>query len=200
VVPELARGRDVGRPQDRLILASTSPQRRAILEQLRIPFEVVTPSYVEDDPPGVAASELVRVHAEGKARSARVEGRVTLGVDTAVVLDGRTYGKPADRADAERMLDALAGRTHTVVSGVCLLGPELEVVADEATEVTFRPLSQSLRDAYLASGEWEGRAGAYAIQGLGSGLVDSVRGDVSNVIGLPVPLLLSLAPELFQSA
>ena len=80
-----------------LVLASTSPQRRAILEQLRIPFEVAVPDYVEDDPPGLEPSELVRAHAEGKARSVHAEGRVTLGVDTAVVLDGRLYGKPADR-------------------------------------------------------------------------------------------------------
>jgi septum formation protein len=202
-VPELARGRDVGRAQDRLILASTSPQRRAILEQLRIPYEVVTPSYVEDDPPGVAPAALVRVHAEGKARSVRVDdGHVTLGVDTAVVLDGRTYGKPADRAEAKRMLETLAGRTHTVVSGVCLLGPEFDVVADESTEVTFRPLSPQLRETYLESGEWEGRAGAYAIQGLGGRLVARIAGDYLNVVGLPGALLVSLleerAPKLLE--
>jgi septum formation protein len=203
-VPELARGRDVDRAQDRLILASTSPQRRAILEQLRIPFEVVTPPYVEDDPPGVAPAELVRLHAEGKARSVRGEGRVTLGVDTAVVLDGRTYGKPAGRAEAEQMLERLAGRTHTVVSGVCLLGPEFEVVAVEATEVTFRPLSQQFGETYLESGEWEGRAGAYAIQGLGGRLVAGIAGDYLNVVGLPGALLVSLleerAPKLLESA
>ena len=204
MVPELARGRDVGRAQDRLILASTSPQRRAILEQLRIPFEVVTPSYVEDDPPGVAPVELVRVHAEGKARSAQADGRVTLGVDTAVVLDGRVYGKPGDHAHAERMLDELSGRTHTVVSGLCLLGPGFEEVVDEATDVTFRTLTPELRATYLASGEWEGRAGAYAIQGLGGRLVARIAGDYLNVVGLPGALLVSLleerAPKLLESA
>ena len=108
----------------RLILASTSPQRRSILEQLRIPHEVVAPTYVEDDPLGLGPAELVRAHAEGKARSVHSEGRVTLGVDTAVVLDGRIYGKPAGREDAARMLRELSGRTHAVISGVCLLGTD----------------------------------------------------------------------------
>ena len=176
----------------RLVLASTSPQRRAILEQLRIPFEVVAPDYVEDDAPGLSAVELVRAHAEGKARSVHDGDRVTLGVDTAVVLDGRVYGKPADRAAAAEMLQELSGRTHTVVSGLCLLGSDFAVVEDEATEVTFRPVSPGLRELYLESGEWEGRAGAYAIQGLGGRLVERIEGDYLNVVGLPGALLVAL--------
>ena len=175
-----------------VVLASTSPQRRAILEQLRIPFEVVEPAYVEDDPPGIAPVELVRTHAEGKARSVHADGRVTLGVDTTVVLDGRIYGKPADRADAARMLDELSGRTHTVVSGLCLLGPGFETVGDEATDVSFRALTPELLTLYLESGEWEGRAGAYAIQGLGGRLVARIDGDYLNVVGLPGALLVSV--------
>jgi septum formation protein len=193
----------VGRPQDRLTLASTSPQRRAILEQLRISFEVVDPAYLEHHVPGLTATELVRAHAEGKARSRRREGGVTLGVDTAVVLDGRVYGKPVDGAGAASMLDELSGRTHTVVSGLCLLGPGFEVVAGAATEVTFRRLDEALRTAYLASGEWEGRAGGYAIQGLGGRLVERIEGDYLNVVGLPGALLVSLlgqhAPALLVS-
>jgi septum formation protein len=185
-----------------LLLASTSPQRRAILEQLRVPFEVVEPAYVEDDPAGMAAVELVRAHAEGKARSVHVDGRVTLGVDTAVALDGLVYGKPADRADAERMLAELSGRTHTVVSGLCLLGPGFETVGDEATDVTFRAVTPGVRDLYLESGEWEGRAGAYAIQGLGGRLVEGIEGDYLNVVGLPGALLVSVlarhAPNLLE--
>ena len=183
-----------------LVLASTSPQRRAILEQLRIPFEVVVPDYVEDDPPGLQPEDLVRAHAEGKARSVHVEGRVTLGVDTAVVLDGRVYGKPAGEGDAERMLNELSGRTHTVVSGLCLLGPKLELLQRATTNVTFRRLTPELAATYLASGEWEGRAGAYAIQGLGGRLVERIDGDYLNVVGLPgallVTLLASHAPRL----
>ena len=175
-----------------LVLASTSPQRRAILEQLEISFEVVAPEYVEDDPPGLEPEDLVRAHAEGKARSVHAEGRVTLGVDTAVVLDGRVYGKPEDVRDAERMLKDLSGRTHTVVSGLCLLRPELELVRHALTNVTFRPLAPELVETYLASGEWEGRAGAYAIQGLGGRLVERIDGDYLNVVGLPGALLVAL--------
>jgi septum formation protein len=194
----------MGGEQALLTLASTSPQRRAILEQLRIPFEVVPPAYVEDEAPGVDPTELVRLHAEGKARSVHREGAVTLGVDTAVVLDGRVYGKPLDGADAARMLRGLSGRTHTVVSGLCLLGLDEELVAHELTDVTFRLLSAELVGTYLESGEWEGRAGSYAIQGLGGRLVERIEGDYLNVVGLPGSLLVSLlerhAPNLLETA
>src|SRR5262249_24518803 len=119
---EVAGGGDLGRTQALLTLVSTSPQRRAILEQLRVPFEVVAPDYVEDDPPAADPVELVRRHAAGKARSGHAQGRITLGVDTTVVLDGPVYGKADDSAAATDMLRALSGRTHTVASGLCLLG------------------------------------------------------------------------------
>jgi septum formation protein len=193
----------LGRPQARLTLASTSPQRRAILEQLAIPFEVVAPAYVEHDTPGLEPAELVRLHAEGKARSVHTGGRVTLGVDTAVVLDDRVYGKPSGRDDAAHMLRELSGRTHVVVSGICLLGLDEELVAHELTDVTFRLLAPELVDTYVASGEWEGRAGGYAIQGLGGRLVERIEGDYLNVVGLPGALLVSLlerhAPEVLAS-
>jgi septum formation protein len=194
----------MGGAKARLILASTSPQRRAILEQLRIPFDVVAPTYVEHDPPGVEPAKLVRTHAEGKARSAARTGEVTLGVDTAVVLDGRVYGKPTDREDAADMLRTLSGRMHSVVSGLCLLGPALDVVEHDVTEVSFRLLSPEAVAAYLESGEWEGRAGSYAIQGLGGRLVERIDGDYLNVVGLPGGLLVGLlerhAPNLLQTA
>jgi nucleoside triphosphate pyrophosphatase len=193
----------MGRPQARLVLASTSPQRRAILEQLQIPFEVISPDYVEDDPSDADAVALVCRHAEGKARSVHAEGQVTLGVDTTVVLDGRVYGKAVDREDAGRMLGELSGRTHTVVSGVCLLGGSADVLVHEGTEVTFRQLTRDTLDAYLDSGEWEGRAGAYATQALGGRLVERIEGDYLNVVGLPGALLVSLlerhAPGLLIS-
>ena len=175
-----------------LVLASTSPQRRAILEQLAIPFVAVPPDYVEDDSPDDDAVELVRRHAEGKARSVHKQGRLTLGVDTTVLLDGRVYGKAVDRDDAGRMLGELSGRTHTVVSGVCLLGADADVLLHETTDVTFRVLTRGILDAYLASGEWESRAGAYAIQGLGGRLVERIDGDYLNVVGLPGALLVSI--------
>jgi septum formation protein len=193
----------MGRAQARLTLASTSPQRRAILEQLAIPFDVVAPDYVEDDPPDAEPTELVRRHAEGKARSVHANGRITLGVDTTVVLDGRAYGKAPNADEAAHMLRELSGRTHTVVSGLCLLGTGDDVVAHEVTDVTFRQLTAESVALYVASGEWEGRAGAYAIQGLGGRLVERIDGDYLNVVGLPAALLVSLlerrAPKLLQT-
>jgi nucleoside triphosphate pyrophosphatase len=186
-------------PAPPLLLASTSPQRRAILEQLRIPFDVVPPEYVEHDPPDADPVELVREHARGKARSV-ADGagtRPILGVDTTVVLDGALYAKPADASEAETMLEQLAGRTHAVVSGLCLRTVAWEEVHDETTLVAFRKLTPRDLARYVASGEWQGRAGAYAIQGIGASLVERVEGDYLNVVGLPAALLVRLLAERF---
>ena len=189
-------------PDRHLVLASTSPQRRAILEQLRIPFDVVAPVYEEHDPPDADPVQLVCDHAEGKARSVHAEGRWTLGVDTTVHLEGRTYGKPASAEGARAMLEELAGRTHMVVSGLCLLGPGVLRVEDARTLVTFRAADAGEIDRYVASGEWEGRAGGYAIQGLGARLVARIDGDYLNVVGLPGALLIEMlaahTPNLLQ--
>jgi septum formation protein len=188
---------------DPLLLASTSPQRRAILEQLGIPFDVVAPEYEEHDPPDADAVELVREHARGKARSVAHLGgahRPVLGVDTSVWLEGRLYGKPADAGEAERMLEDLAGETHTVVSGLCLLTHAWEVVEHESTAVTFRELTPRELAQHLAHDEWEGRAGGYAIQGCGAALVERIEGDYLNVVGLPAALLVRLLAERFPGA
>jgi septum formation protein len=186
-------------PAPPLLLASTSPQRRAILQQLHIPFDAVAPSYEEHDPPEADAVELVKAHAVGKARS--VAGgageRPVLGVDTAVTLGGRIYGKCATAEAAAEMLDALSGETHLVVSGLCLLTPGWELVDHVATRVSFRPLTPRDVATYVASGEWEGRAGAYAIQGLGAALVEEIEGDYLNVVGLPASLLVRVLAERF---
>jgi MAF protein len=184
-----------------LLLASTSPQRRAILEQLGVPFDVVAPEYVEDDPPDADAERLVRRHARGKAQSvlaARRAGPSWGGHDGRARR--RVYAKAVDADDAAQMLLGLSGKTHAVVSGVCLLTPEWEVVEAAATRVTFRELGEEDVAAYVASGEWEGRAGAYAIQGRGAALVERVEGDYLNVVGLPVSLLVRLLADRFPGA
>jgi septum formation protein len=177
-----------------IVLASTSPQRRLILEQLRIPFEVVAPNYEEE--PGGDPVE----HAAGKARSVDGGERPVLGVDTIVSCDGEVLGKPRDATDAERMLEALAGKTHEVVSGLCLRTPAWEELHREVTRVTFRQLTPRDLGHYLASGEWHGRAGAYAIQGLGASLVERIEGDYLNVVGLPGALLVRLLATRFPGA
>jgi septum formation protein len=186
-------------PAPPLLLASTSPQRRAILEQLGLPFEVAEPRYDEETPPQGDAVALVREHARGKAQSVQssADDRPVLGVDTAVVLGGRIFGKPADATEAEAMLEQLGAKTHVVVSGLCLLTPAWEVVEHEATRVMFRQLTPRDLASYLATGEWQGRAGAYAIQGRGAALVRRIEGDYLNVVGLPAALLVRLLATRF---
>jgi septum formation protein len=178
-----------------LTLASRSPQRRAILEQLGVKFEVV-PADVEEttkgDPPAVVVENALR-----KARAVR--GERVLGVDTEVVLDGRVYGKPADEAEAETFLRRLSGRTHEVWSGIALRSETGdERTGNACTKVRFRLLEQPDIDRYVASGEWRDRAGGYAIQGRGAALVEAIDGDYWNVVGLPVAELVRLAPDLVR--
>ena len=179
----------------RLTLASRSPQRRAILTQLGIAFDVVVPE-VEETAAG-DPEELVVENARRKA--AAVEGELVLGVDTTVALEDRVYGKPADEHEARAVLELLSGRVHEVWSAVALLGPEDRVrEASVSTLVRFRALEPALLDWYLASGEWRERAGGYAIQGRGAALVEEIQGDFWNVVGLPAATLLELAPELLD--
>ncbi|MBA3841251.1 MAG: septum formation protein Maf [Actinobacteria bacterium] len=177
-----------------LVLASTSPQRRAILEQLGIPFEVVAPDFDEID----GTSPLER--AAGKARSVEPGERPVLGVDTEVLFEGALLGKPANESEAEAMLERLAGRTHEVVSGLCLRSPAWEELATETTRVTFRVLTPRDLAAYLNAGEWEGRAGGYAIQGFGASLVERIEGDYLNIVGLPGALLVRLLAARYPGA
>ncbi len=179
-------------PAAPLVLASSSPRRREILEQLRIPFDAVAPEYEETEGDPVA-------HAVGKARSALAlaDGRPVLGCDTEVICAGRVYGKAGSASEAEEMVESLAGRTHEVVSGLALLTEAWEEVHGETTLVTFRPLTARDLARYVASREWEGRAGAYAIQGLGASLVERIEGDFFNVVGLPAALLVRLLAERF---
>ncbi|MGH2713993.1 MAG: Maf family protein [Thermoleophilaceae bacterium] len=178
-----------------MILASRSPQRRAILEQLGVEFRVEAPEVEElatGDP-----RRLVRENAMRKARAVTSANERVLGADTAVVLDGHVFGKPRDAAEAETFLRRLSGRTHEVMSGITLREPGGGERSDVAvTRVRFRRLEQPDLAWYLATGEWEGRAGAYAIQGRGAALVEEIEGDYWNVVGLPVAALLRLAPDL----
>jgi septum formation protein len=184
-------------PAPPIILASVSPQRRAILEQLDLPFSVVPPRY-DEVLTGSDPVKIVCANAQGKARSVGPhDERPVLGVDTAVVVDGEALGKPADATEAEAMLERLAGRTHEVISGLCLLTSAWEELQHEITSVTFRPLTARDLAHYIGSGEWQNRAGAYAIQGVGGSLVERVEGDYLNVVGLPAALLIRLLTEHF---
>jgi septum formation protein len=178
-----------------LVLASRSPQRRAILTQLGLAFRVAEPSYVEEPLP-LLPHELAEQHSLGKARSVTAgAGETVVGVDTIVVIDGQVLGKPADERQAAEMLTQLAGATHLVVSGLTLRDETGERTAHAHTVVRFRALDAAAIDEYVARGEWRGRAGAYAIQEAGAALVSGVEGDFFNVVGLPVALLVSMLPE-----
>jgi septum formation protein len=164
-------------------------------------FEVQAPE-VEEETEGEPRDLVVR-NATRKAEAVAADhpGALVIAGDTEVVIDGEVLGQPEGEAEARAHLERLSGSEHHVLGGLALLGPDADQeprTGVDVSTVAFRELDELLLDAYLASGEWRDRAGSYAIQGLGSALVDIVRGDVSNVIGLPVGLLLRLAPELVR--
>ena len=175
-----------------LILASRSPQRRAILTQLGIAFEVV-PVDVDELSIGVP-HEVARANALAKALAGAAlrPGETVLGVDTIVVCDGEIIGKPASAEAAETILKRLSGRSHDVVSGLALIRSGNPQVVHEVTKVTFREFGEELVQRYVQTGEWSGRAGGYAIQGQGAALVRRIDGDYLNVVGLPAGALLDL--------
>lgn len=182
----------------RLVLASASPQRRALLEGLDVAFEVrpVDVDELTTGPPAGVAACNARLKALARPL---IAGEIVLGADTVVALDGEVFGKPADAAEARRMLARLAGREHEVHSAVALArvdGPMWERAT--VTTVRFRALAGEEIDRYVACGEWAGRAGGYAIQGRGALLVERVEGDYPGVVGLPVSVLGELLRELLE--
>jgi septum formation protein len=178
-----------------VVLASGSPQRSEILRKLGVEFEVVV-SGVDELTGGDPEFEVLE-NARRKAHAVERDG-VLIACDTDVVLDGKALGKPSGEAEAHEYLDLLSGRPHEVLSGLVVLVGEEERSGLERTTVVFKRLSEAEKERYVAFGEWEGRSGGYAIQTLGSTLVERLEGSVSNVVGLPVGLLIDLAPELFD--
>ncbi len=183
-----------------LVLASRSPQRRAILEQLGIAFSVRVPDVeeLESGPPNEVALENAYRKAAAVARAG--DDAVVLGVDTLVSIGSRIWGKPADSEQAAATLRALAGRRHAVVNGLCMIANGPARTAAATTLVDFRALDESTIDWYVESGEWRERAGGYAIQGRGAALVQAIEGDYTGVVGLPVSTLLELAPWLLAGS
>jgi septum formation protein len=182
--------------QRRLVLASASPRRRELLERLgfEAPFKVsdFVESNLAEDP-----IEAAKANALGKARDVakRHSGKLVLGADTVVILDGRILGKPVDAVDAARMLTALSGREHDVVTALALVG-DGEITEHSCTRVQFRDLSSAEIEAYVASGEPMDKAGAYGIQGLASQFVTRIEGCYFNVMGLPLELLTRMLSQI----
>ena len=179
---------------DTIVLASTSPRRKQLLEMLRIPFKVVPPDVDETRHPGEAPEPYVRRVAHAKAQSVATRERraLVLAADTTVVLDGELFAKPVDAADAVVMLRRLQGRTHHVLTAVAVAGDGRVEEALDVSAVTFRPAVTKDLERYVATGEPLDKAGAYAIQGLGAPLVERVDGDFFGVMGLPLRLVLDL--------
>ena len=174
-----------------LHLASKSPRRRELLRMLGLDFGILDLDIPEHPEPGEAPEDYVRRVAREKAGAGllKVVGQptaVVLGSDTEVVLDGRIYGKPADVAEAEAMLRSLSGRSHQVMSAVSLVSAGRELHAVATSEVVFAELDDALLQAYLASGDWDGKAGAYAIQGMAQSFISHLSGSQSCVMGLPL--------------
>jgi septum formation protein len=178
----------------RLTLASGSPQRSEILRKLGLEFEVVVPG-VEELAGGDPEVEVLQ-NARLKAQAVELDG-VVIACDTDVVLDDKALGKPGDAAESRRYLDRMSGRAHEVLSGLVVVVDGEERSGLERTTVVFKELSDAEKERYVGFGEWRGRSGGYAIQTLGSTLVERIEGSVSNVVGLPVGLLFELAAELF---
>ena len=173
-----------------VVLASQSPRRREILTFAGIPFTVRVAGVPEIRASGEQAADYVKRLATDKARAVECgPGEVVLGADTTVVVDRTVLEKPVDASDARRMIGLLAGRSHRVLTGICLRGDGIEVVDISATTVRFAPLTTAEIDTYVSSGEPMDKAGGYAIQGLAAKFVESIDGCYFNVMGLPVSLV-----------
>jgi septum formation protein len=179
----------------KVTLASGSPQRAELLAKLGVEFDVVVPG-VEELTGGDPELEVVE-NARRKSRAVAREGLV-IACDTDVVLDGKALGKPADEDEARAYLERMSGRGHEVLSGLVVVEDGEERSGLERTTVVFKAIGEAERERYVRFGEWRGRSGGYAVQTLGSTLVERLEGSVSNVVGLPVGLLAELAPELLQ--
>ncbi|AGY56873.1 Maf family protein [Gloeobacter kilaueensis] len=184
-----------------LVLASASPRRRELLQQLGIVFECLPSAYTEQMDPAAPPEQLVVANALGKALAVQPQRLdcLILGADTIVVLEGKIYGKPESPAEAEQMLAQLQGRWHTVYTGIALVEQQRKQTAVRATGVRLRNLKADEIAAYVASGEPLDKAGSYAIQGLGAGLVSAIDGCYTNVVGLSLPLLVDLLTAFGRS-
>jgi septum formation protein len=185
-----------------IVLASQSPRRAELLRNAGFAFRVQPAHIPEEIMPHESPSDYVQRLARYKARTvhAQLDGNdIVLGADTTVVIDGGVLEKPADKDDARRMLRKLSGRTHEVLTGVCLKGKDFEDVQVETTEVRFARLSDEEIEEYVASGEPMDKAGAYGIQGMASRFSERIDGDYFNIVGLPIPRVYRMLKDRRKS-
>ena len=185
---------------EKVCLASSSPRRRELLEQVGIPFEVVTSTYEETNQCYGSPVELVERQAEGKAMAASVDGilQPVIGADTIVAYGNRVLGKPEDEENARRMLHLLSGKVHSVITGVCIRYDQCVHTFHCETKVHFYTLSDDDIDAYIKTGEPMDKAGAYGIQGKGALFVERIEGSYTNVVGLPVEMVAKALKNIYE--
>lgn len=185
---------------EKVCLASSSPRRRELLEQVGIPFEVVTSTYEETNQCYGSPAELVERQAQGKAMAASVDGSLqpVIGADTIVAYGNRVLGKPENEEDARRMLHLLSGKVHSVITGVCIRYDQCVHTFHCETKVHFYTLSDDDIDAYIKTGEPMDKAGAYGIQGKGALFVERIEGSYTNVVGLPVEMVAKALKNIYE--
>lgn len=181
---------------EKIYLASASPRRVELLKNLTLPFEQKISNVLETVPGNAEPAEYAEALALAKARdvAGQMRGGIVIGADTIVVYEKEILGKPRDKEDAVRMLRLLSGKIHQVISGVAVINAKTgrELVAHEVTKVAFRSLSEEEIRCYADTGEPADKAGGYGIQGIGAILIEKVNGCYSNVVGLPLTLLVKL--------
>lgn len=181
----------------RIVLASTSSARRALMDSLGVPYEAVSPGVDEVVAPGTSVSDAVAQLAERKARAVadRFPEALVIGADQLVALDGKALGKPPDRDAARRQLQSLSGREHDIVTGVCVIGPKFFACEVDTTRMRLYRLTADELERYLDTREWEGCAGGYRVESRGQALFSSIDGDRTNVQGLPMIRIVRLLRE-----
>jgi septum formation protein len=181
-------------PNVDLVLASTSPARRALMDALGVRYRVEAPGVDEDVPPGTSGQDAVALLAERKAAAVagRNPGALVIGSDQLAVVEGRVLGKPADRDAARGQLSSLVGRTHEILTGVCVTGPAFFERAVDVARITFHAVDAQELERYLDLEEWRGCAGGYRVESAGQALFASLEGDRTGVQGLPMVLLVAM--------
>ncbi|MBQ3625224.1 MAG: septum formation inhibitor Maf [Synergistaceae bacterium] len=186
----------------KIYLASSSPRRKFLLHELGLNFEIIKPEVDEkilpDEKPEDLCARLAKIKCEAAARELKINNALIIAADTIVVIDNKILGKPKDFDNALEMLSLLQGREHEVLTGIALSFNNKLISSFERTRVKFRALTHAQIEAYINSGECMDKAGAYAIQGKGSLLIESIHGDYFNVVGLPVCLMGELLEQNFN--
>jgi len=180
-----------------LLLASTSSARRALMTSLGLPFRSVAPEVDEDLEPNTPVNHAVALLAERKARAifTREQGALVIGADQLVSIQGKALGKPADAKAARTQLGELRGKTHEIITGVCVVGPAFLVTEVDVARLTVLPLSDSELDGYIATGEWQGCAGGYRVEGRGQAIFQRIDGDRTSIQGLPMQRVVRMLRE-----